>query len=86
MDVHRFRLDITADRYLRNMIRAIVGTLLEIGQGRKPVEWMQEVIESGDRSSAGRSAPAEGLYLSDVRYPDAIWKRGDAAVLGGVKP
>lgn len=86
VDAHRFRLDITADRYLRNMIRAIVGTLLEIGQGRKPVEWMQEVIESGDRSSAGRSAPAEGLYLSDVRYPDAIWKRGDAAVLGGVKP
>jgi tRNA pseudouridine38-40 synthase len=83
---HRLRFDITADRYLRNMIRAIMGTLLEMGQGRKPVGWMDEVIAAVDRSAAGRSAPAEGLYLSDVRYPDAVWRKGGMGLPGGVKP
>lgn len=83
---HRLRFDITADRYLRNMIRAIMGTLLEIGQGRQPVAWMQEVIAAGDRSAAGRSAPAEGLYLSDVLYPESVWRKGGMGMPGGVKP
>jgi tRNA pseudouridine38-40 synthase len=86
VETHRFKFDITADRFLRNMIRAVVGTLLEIGTGRRPVEWIDEVLASGDRSEAGRSAPAEGLYLSDVRYPDSVWKRGGGGVPGGVKP
>jgi tRNA pseudouridine38-40 synthase len=85
-EFHRFCFQITADRYLRNMIRAIMGTLLDIGHGRKSVEWMDEVIAAADRSAAGRSAPAEGLYLSDVRYPEAIWRRGEAGMTGGVKP
>ena len=63
---------ITADRFLRNMVRAIVGTLLEIGQGKRPVEEMNDIIESRDRTQAGPSVKAEGLYLSKVVYPDAI--------------
>ncbi|NKI33074.1 tRNA pseudouridine(38-40) synthase TruA [Muricauda sp. DJ-13] len=63
---------ITADRFLRNMVRAIVGTLLEIGLKRKPVEWMQHVLQSKDRSEAGVSVPAKGLYLTQVVYPDSI--------------
>lgn len=64
---------ITADRFLRNMVRAVVGTLLEIGQGKREVSWMQEVLESRNRSEAGASVPAKGLYLTRVIYPDDIW-------------
>lgn len=58
-----------ADRYLRNMVRAMVGTLLEIGLGRQSPEWLAEVFASGDRSAAGQSMPAHGLTLEAVRYP-----------------
>lgn len=64
-----YRFTITADRYLRNMVRAIVGTSLLIGRGHRPVGHMAEVLASGDRSMAGKSAPACGLYLSSVHYP-----------------
>lgn len=60
---------VTADRFLRNMVRAIVGTLLEIGTKGKPVSFLREVIASGDRSRAGVSVPAQGLYLTRVIYP-----------------
>ena len=66
---HRLRFDITADRFLRNMVRAIVGTLIEVGKGRRAPEDMAEVIASKDRKRAGTSAPACGLYLSRVDYP-----------------
>ncbi|MGY5253002.1 tRNA pseudouridine(38-40) synthase TruA [Sphingobacterium spiritivorum] len=60
---------ISADRFLRNMVRAIVGTLLEIGlKGKEPV-YIQEVIASKSRSKAGTSVPAHGLYLTEVVYP-----------------
>ncbi len=63
---------ITADRFLRNMVRAIVGTLLEIGQGKLEVDDMRRIIESRDRTQAGPSVKAEGLYLSQVRYPQNL--------------
>ena len=63
---------ITADRFLRNMVRAVVGTLLEIGQGKQPVEYMHEVIKSKDRGKAGTSVPAHGLYLTRIEYPETI--------------
>lgn len=63
---------ITADRFLRNMVRAVVGTLLEIGFKKKPVDWMKNVIESKNRGNAGVSVPAKGLYLTKVVYPDSI--------------
>ena len=64
---------IKADRFLRNMVRAIVGTLLEIGLGKLEVEDMRRVIESRSRSEAGASVPAHGLYLTRVVYPENIF-------------
>ncbi|MBT8319896.1 MAG: tRNA pseudouridine(38-40) synthase TruA [Gramella sp.] len=63
---------ITADRFLRNMVRAIVGTLLEIGQNKYPVSHIHQVIESEDRGKAGTSVPAHGLYLTRIEYPENI--------------
>ena len=60
---------ISANRFLRNMVRAIVGTLLEIGRREHAPEYMRTVIQSKDRSVAGVSVPAEGLYLTEVTYP-----------------
>jgi tRNA pseudouridine38-40 synthase len=64
-----YRFTITADRYLRNMVRAIVGTCIRIGKGQWTASHMGEVIASHDRGMAGKSAPACGLYLSRVSYP-----------------
>ena len=63
---------ITADRFLRNMVRAIVGTLLEIGQGKMKPEEIEEVIEAKDRGKAGYSVPAKGLFLEKVEYPFSL--------------
>lgn len=60
---------ITADRFLRNMVRAIVGTMLEVGTGKMSLEEFREVLSSKDRGEAGRSVAACGLYLVQVRYP-----------------
>ena len=65
---------ITANRFLRGMVRAIVGTLLDVGKGRKTVASINEIITSKDRRLAGRAAPAHGLYLSEVIYPDNIYR------------
>ena len=59
---------ITADRFLRNMVRAIVGTLLEIGKGKMEPSEIQNIIETKNRSAAGFSVPAEGLFLEKVIY------------------
>ena len=63
---------IRADRFLRGMVRAIVGTLLEVGQGRLTVNEFEQIIRSCNRQSAGRSAPAEGLFLVAVTYPEPV--------------
>ena len=63
---------ITADRFLRNMVRAIVGTLLEIGLGKIPVEQLEEIIKSRDRQNAGTSVPAKALFLTGIEYPTSI--------------
>ena len=59
---------ISADRFLRNMVRAIVGTLLEVGRGKMSVQHFCEIIEKKDRCSAGTSAPPQGLYLYKIEY------------------
>ena len=59
---------IKADRFLRNMVRAIVGTLLEVGRGRMTMKEFHETIEKKDRCSAGESVPAQGLFLEAVDY------------------
>lgn len=60
---------ISADRFLRNMVRAIVGTLMEVGKGNIQPEEVRNIIESKNRSNAGTSVPACGLYLTEVKYP-----------------
>jgi len=65
----RLVFHISADRFLRNMVRAIVGTLMEIGHGKKKPSDMHAVIQSKSRSVAGVSVPACGLYLTEVIYP-----------------
>ena len=60
---------VTADRFLRNMVRAIVGTLFEVGKGKLQPEQIKTIIESKDRANAGFSVPAEGLFLEEVTYP-----------------
>lgn len=63
---------ICADRFLRNMVRAIVGTLIDVGRGKLSVEAFKAVIESKDRGKAGTSAPAHALFLSDIEYPSRL--------------
>nr|MBC7613978.1 tRNA pseudouridine(38-40) synthase TruA [Pseudopedobacter sp.] len=60
---------ISANRFLRNMVRAIVGTLIDIGKGKIGPETMHQIIKSQNRSAAGASVPACGLYLTEVQYP-----------------
>ena len=64
---------ITANRFLRNMVRAIVGTLIEVGLGKKKIQEMHQIIQSKNRSLAGYSVPAEGLFLTQIYYPDTIY-------------
>lgn len=68
---------ITADRFLRNMVRAIVGTLLELGEGKIDLDEFKSIIESKDRSKAGFSVPAAGLYLTKINYPDHLQNRSE---------
>ena len=64
---------IKADRFLRNMVRAIVGTLLEVGRGKMTIEGFRKVIEQKDRGKAGSSAPGHALFLVDVEYPTDVF-------------
>ena len=64
---------ITADRFLRNMVRAITGTLLEGGRGRLDERGLRRIIEAKNRQVAGDSVPGYALFLEDVSYPDDIW-------------
>ena len=59
---------VSADRFLRNMVRAIVGTLIEVGRGKHDPEWVKELLETGTRGDAGESVPGHALFLSRVRY------------------
>ncbi|MCX6268264.1 MAG: tRNA pseudouridine(38-40) synthase TruA [Bacteroidetes bacterium] len=64
---------ITADRFLRNMVRAIVGTLLQLGTGKISLGELRQIIESKNRSNAGDSAPARGLTLHRIVYPAEVF-------------
>ncbi len=69
------RFTIRADRFLRNMVRSVVGTLVDVGRGRYSVEDFRDIVEARDLSRSSAGAPAQGLFLSDVVYPDEIFKR-----------
>ena len=70
----RLEFVIEADRFLRNMVRAIVGTLLQLGRGKIDMARFIRIIECKDRCSAGDSAPATGLFLDKVEYPDRVYE------------
>lgn len=71
------RFTIRADRFLRNMVRAIVGTLVDVGRGRYGVEEFRDIVESRDLSRSSGGAPPQGLFLSDIVYPKDIFTRTD---------
>lgn len=69
-DPERIWIEVEGDGFLYNMVRNIVGTLLEIGVGRRPESWAQEVLVAQDRRAAGQTAPAQGLHLMWVKFPE----------------
>lgn len=73
---NRLIFTITADRFLRNMVRAIVGTLLNVGAGKYPVDYVNTLLKSKDRTKAGVSVPAKGLYLTFIMYPNTVLNNG----------
>lgn len=66
---------IAADRFLRNMVRAIVGTLVDVGTGKLTPEGFAEIVAARDLSRSSGSAPAQGLFLNDVQYPPEVFER-----------
>lgn len=71
-DGNRLIFIIKADRFLRNMVRAIVGTMVEVGQGKISVDDFRSIIEKKDRGLAGVSVPPQGLFLTGIEYPETI--------------
>lgn len=70
---NRLLFTIRADRFLRNMVRAITGTVVDVGRGKLSIEDFKDIIEARDRCRAGKSAPAKGLFLEDIEYPGNIF-------------
>jgi tRNA pseudouridine38-40 synthase len=68
-DGTRLKFTITADRFLRNMVRAVVGTMVDVGRGKLTLEGFEEIIRSGRRSKAGDSMAPCGLHLIEIKYP-----------------
>ena len=66
------KFEITANRFLRNMVRAVVGTLLQVGLKKFDIQDVRAIIESKSRSNAGYSVPASGLYLVNIEYPKEL--------------
>lgn len=71
---NRLVFHVQADRFLRGMVRALVGTLLEVGLGRMAIGRFEEIIEARDRREAGRAVPPDGLFLVEVGYPERSWE------------
>ena len=69
-----WRFEIAADRFLHGMVRTIVGTLVEIGRGKRPPDDMDTIIAARNRRAAGKAAPAHGLILECVDYPEPIFR------------
>ncbi|MBQ1973214.1 MAG: tRNA pseudouridine(38-40) synthase TruA [Paraprevotella sp.] len=69
----QWRFEIQADRFLRNMVRAVVGTLMEVGRGKMDADGVRAVIEGKNRCKAGESMPGNALFLVDVTYPEDLF-------------
>ncbi|MDP1933174.1 MAG: tRNA pseudouridine(38-40) synthase TruA [Gammaproteobacteria bacterium] len=84
---HRYIvLDIEANAFLQHMVRNIAGSLIEVGAGRQPAEWVREVLHSKDRKLAAVTASPSGLYLVAVRYPDLFGLPIEAVGPGFLQP
>lgn len=70
---NEWRFTISADRFLRGMVRAIVGTLILVGKNKITIQDLRKIIEAKDRSAAGQNAPAEALFLTGIKYPKDIY-------------
>jgi tRNA pseudouridine38-40 synthase len=70
---NRLVFTIRADRFLRNMVRAIVGTMVDVGYGKKNLKDFEDIILAKNRCKAGESVPARGLFLTDIEYPEEIF-------------
>jgi len=79
------RIDVTANAFLHHMVRNIAGTLIKVGRGERPVEWVAEVLAGRDRTAAGVTAPPEGLYFVQVVYPERFGLPGEPVwpLIGG---
>ena len=64
----------TGDGFLRQMVRILAGTLIEIGQGKRPAGQLAEILRARDRSQAGPTAPACGLFLEKIYYPHPLFQ------------
>lgn len=73
VDEDRYKFVITADRFLRNMVRAVVGTLIDVGRGRVTLDEFHRIINGHSRSLAGESMPAHALFLHDITYPECLF-------------
>ena len=68
-----YKFIISSNRFLRNMVRAIVGTLIEIGKGKLQIKDLDEIIQSRDRRNARYSVPPQGLFLTEIKYDKKIF-------------
>ena len=69
----KWEFTIIADRFLRNMVRAIVGTLIDVGRGAITIKQFKEIIEKKNRCSAGTSVPGNALFLANITYPESVY-------------
>jgi len=72
-----FTFTVTANRFLRNMVRALTGTLLDVAWGKTSIHELEQIIKNKKRSGAGESVPAKGLFLTDIIYPEDIFIKSE---------
>ena len=72
LDNEAYTFYVSANRFLRGMVRSLVGTLMDLGTGKTSIDQFREIVESGDRTRAGRSVPPQGLFLTTIQYPEGL--------------
>ena len=86
MDDDLWRFEITADRFLRNMVRAVVGTLIEVGRGRLSLDDFKQVVQKKSRQAAGDSMPGNALSLVEIEYPAELFEVNPSHDAQGEQP